>query len=298
MKTIVLDIGGTALKSAVFNNETKQLEEIRECPAQGHLGGAHIVDLAVRTIYDYEKITKFSAIGISTAGQVNPTDGSIIFANKNIPGYTGIGLRHIMQQEFHVPTIVENDVNAAAIGEAYFGAGVNKKDFVCLAYGTGIGGALYLNGSLYHGSSFSAGEFGAIVTHPEDRHPEEDFFSGCYEKYASTTALVKKAMEYNSALTSGRLIFEQFDNPDVRTIIDAWITEIVYGLVSITHTMNPSCIILGGGILEQPYVHTQICEKLYHHIMPGFRSVEIRRAKLGNKAGLYGAAMLAEDRRN
>lgn len=296
MKSIVLDIGGTILKSAIFDYETNELTEIRERPAQGYLGGPHIVSLAVETIREYAQITKFSSIGISTAGQVNPRDGSIIYANQNIPNYTGIGLKHIIEQEFHVKTAVENDVNAAAIGEAYFGAGKNKQDFVCLAYGTGIGGALFLNGSLYHGSSYSAGEFGAIITHPEDRNPEEDFFSGCYEKYASTTALVKKAMEYDSSLTNGRLIFEQFENPEVKAIIDDWITEIIYGLVTITHTLNPSCIILGGGILEQPYVHSQIKERLYYHLIPSFRNAEVKRAEVGNRAGLFGAAMLIKDR--
>lgn len=296
MKTMVLDIGGTALKSAVFNSKTNALEEIRECPSEGHLGGKHIVELVIKTIHDYTKTADFSTIGISTAGQVNLEDGSIIYANQNVPGYTGIALGSIVQQEFHVPTYVENDVNAAAIGEAYFGAGRNEKNFVCLAYGTGIGGALYMNGSLYHGSSYSAGEFGAVITHPEDRHPEEDLFSGCYEKYASTTALVKKAMEYDHALTNGRLIFSRLDDPKIQEIIGGWIMEIVYGLVTITHTMNPSCIILGGGVLEQPYVLDQLKKKFYEHIMPSFRHVEIRRAELGNKAGLYGAAMLVNDR--
>ena len=227
MKTMVLDIGGTALKSAVFNSKTNALEEIRECPSEGHLGGKHIVELVIKTIHDYTKTADFSTIGISTAGQVNPEDGSIIYANQNVPGYTGIALGSIVQQEFHIPTYVENDVNAAAIGEAYFGAGRNEKNFVCLAYGTGIGGALYMNGSLYHGSSYSAGEFGAVITHPEDRHPEEDLFSGCYEKYASTTALVKKAMEYDHALTNGRLIFSRLDDPKLQEIIGGWIMEIV-----------------------------------------------------------------------
>lgn len=296
MKTMVLDIGGTALKSAVFNSETNTLEDIRECPSEGRLGGAHIVELVVRTIHEYAQTADFSTIGISTAGQVDPEDGRIIYANQNVPGYTGIGLGSIVHQEFHVPAYVENDVNAAAIGEAYFGAGRNEQNFVCLAYGTGIGGALYLNGTLYHGSSCSAGEFGAVITHPEDRHPEKDFFSGCYEKYASTTALVEKAMEYDPSLTNGRLIFTRLDDPKIQEILDGWIMEIVYGLVTITHTLNPSCIILGGGILEQPYVLEQIKKKFYEHIMPSFRHVEIRRAELGNKAGLYGAAMLANDR--
>ncbi len=201
-------------------------------------------------------------------------------------------LKDIMEEEFQVPVAVENDVNAAAIGEASFGAGRGQKDFVCLTYGTGVGGAMFLNGKLYHGSSYSAGEFGGIVTHPEDRDPAQDLFSGCYERYASTTALVKLAMEFDPALSDGRAIFGRREEPKVQQIIDKWMMEIVYGLVTIIHMVNPSCAILGGGVLEQPYVLQQVKEKLKQNIMPSFRHVEIKKAELGNKAGMLGAAML------
>ena len=191
-----------------------------------------------------------------------------------------------------MPVAVENDVNAAAIGEASFGAGRGQKDFVCLTYGTGVGGAMFLNGELYSGSSYSAGEFGGIVVHPENRDPEQDFFSGCYERYASTTALVASAMGFDHSLSNGRAIFERQGEPEVQQIIDKWIMEIVYGLVTIIHMVNPSCAILGGGVLEQPYVLQQVKEKLMQNLMPSFRHVEIKKAELGNQAGMLGAAML------
>lgn len=291
MKTITLDVGGTALKSAVY--EDGKLYDSKEISTEASLGGSHVVDLIIQTIRSYEQNYKFRHIGISTAGQVNPIDGSIIYANKNIPGYTGIRLKDIVEQQFHVPVAVENDVNSAAVGEAFFGAGRNEQNFVCLTYGTGIGGALFLNGSLHHGSSFSAGEFGAIITHPEERNPEQDFFSGCYEKYASASALVRRAVKLDASLDNGRTIFSKIEIPEIKAIIDDWITEIVYGLVTITHMMNPSCIILGGGVLEQPYLLAEIRRKLHTQIMPSFRHVQVKRAQLGNQAGLLGAAVLA-----
>ena len=293
MKTMVLDIGGTAIKSAIAQNGV--LSSVRETPTRASLGGAYVMSQAKEIISSYKDTYAFERIGISTAGQVNPVKGSIIYANHNIPGYTGTPVKEIMEDFFHVPVAVENDVNEAAIGEACYGAGKEEKDFVCLTYGTGVGGAVFINGSLYHGSSFSAGELGALIVHPEDRQPEIDMYSGCYEKYASTTALVAKAKEYDSSITNGKILFSRIEEPQIRAIIDQWIDEIVYGLVSITHLLNPSCIILGGGIMEQPYIPDQIEQKLMPSIMSSFRGLKIKTAQLGNQAGMLGAARLAEE---
>lgn len=292
MKTMVLDIGGTAIKSGIYENGL--LSDIKESPTEAMMGGAHVMERAKAIITEYRKEHSFEKIGISTAGQVNPVEGSIIYANKNIPGYTGTRIKDILEQAFLVPVAVENDVNAAAVGEAYFGAGKGEADFACLTYGTGVGGAIFTRGSLYSGSSYSAGEFGAVVTHPEDRNPQEDMFSGCYEKYASTTALVRRALKTDETLVNGRVIFERMEEPAVKQVVDEWIMEIVYGLITIVHMLNPSCIILGGGVMEQPYVLKQVREKLYENIMSSFRHVKIKKAELGNRAGMLGAAALAE----
>ncbi len=290
MATMVLDIGGTAIKSGLFDGET--LSDIQETPTEAGLGGAHVVQRSKDIIASYRECCPFDRIGISTAGQVDPVSGQIIYANENIPGYTGTRLGEIIAQTFHVPTAVENDVNAAAIGESVFGAGKGRREFVCLTYGTGVGGAIFSGGRLYSGCSYSAGEFGAIVTHPEDRDIGSDMFSGCYEKYASVTALVKSAVQMDPTLDSGRKIFERIDEPEVRALVDRWTTEIVYGLITIVHMLNPECVILGGGIMEQPCVLEQLREKLYPNIMPSFRHVQIKRAALGNRAGMLGAAVL------
>lgn len=290
MTTIVLDIGGTAIKSGLYIDGA--LTDIRETPTEACRGGAHVTARAKEIIAAYQQHTPFNRIGISTAGQVDPVRGQIIYANENIPGYTGTKLKEILEQEFYVPVAVENDVNAAAIGESVFGAGKNHSDFVCLTYGTGVGGAIFSGGKLYSGSSYSAGEFGAIVTHPEARKIEEDMFSGCYEKYASATALVKSAQQFDSTLINGRKIFERLEEPEVKELVDRWILEILYGLTTIIHMLNPECVILGGGIMEQPYVIEQLRERLYPNIMSSFRQVKLEKAALGNRAGMLGAAVL------
>ena len=295
MKTMVLDVGGTAIKSAVYDpgmQENNGLTDIAETPTEAFLGGEHVVKKILSVIRENGEKHDFGRIGISTAGEVDPRSGTIIYANRNIPGYTGTPLAQIASQAFGLPVKVENDVNAAAIGEACFGAGKGISDFVCLTYGTGVGGAMYVNGRLFHGSSYSAGAFGAIVVHPEDRDPEEDMYLGGYEKYASATALVKKAAAVDPSLDSGRKIFQRLGEPAVRMLVDEWIGEVVYGLVTIVHVLNPSCVILGGGIMEQSYVAENVRERLMHNIMPSFRGVKVRKAALGNRAGLLGAASL------
>lgn len=290
MAVMVLDIGGTAIKSALYNDG--MLTDIKETPTEAAQGGAHVVNRIKEIIKEYQCNHSFERVGISTAGQVDSVRGEIIYANENIPGYMGTKLKNIVEEEFHVPVKVENDVNAAAIGEAAFGAGKSYKEFVCLTYGTGVGGAIFTNGELYTGSSYSAGEFGAIVTHPEDRVLGKDMFTGCYEKYASVTALVNSALRVDASLTSGRKVFERIGEPKVKEVVDRWILEIIYGLTSVIHMLNPECVILGGGVMEQPYVLERLREQLYQHIMSSYHHVVIEKAALGNRAGMLGAAVL------
>lgn len=290
MKTAVFDIGGTAIKYGIF--EDGELFSLGECPTEAQLGGMSIINKVKALIRDFMSEYKIERIGISTAGQVNSDGGFIKYANPNIPDYTGLKIKEILTDEFNIPVAVENDVNAAAIGEAVFGAGKDSDDFVLLAYGTGIGGAIFANGKIYHGSSYSAGEMGAIITHPDDRCADKDIMSGCYERYASSTALVNRAKEYDPTLSDGRAIFARFNEPSVKNIIDKWIDEIVYGLTTVVHIFNPSAIILGGGIMEQDYICSEISIRLKNNIMESFRNVEIKKAALGNKAGLFGAATL------
>lgn len=291
MKILVFDVGGTSIKYGSCVDDA--LQEIYETPTNAMLGGHHIVDTLIELI---EKESGYDAIGISTAGQVNADEGYIIYANQNIPNYTGMQIRKILEERFHVPVAVENDVNAAALGEAFYGAGKAYDNFLCLTYGTGVGGAIVENKEIYHGSSFSAAEFGAIVTHSDDRLSGTDFFDGCYEKHASTTALVRMAQEYDATLTSGREIFAHLDNPEVMAILDKWVDEIMLGLSTLTHIFNPKCIVLGGGIMAQPLILEKISEKKDTFIMPSFAHVTILPAALKNSAGLLGAYHLAKKR--
>lgn len=288
MKILVFDVGGTSIKYGICTDN--QLADVKETPTNAKLGGRHIMETLISLIQEQ---TDYDAIGISTAGQVNSKEGYIIYANQNIPEYTGTRIQEELETLFHVPVTVENDVNAAAMGEAIYGAGKDFSQFLMLTYGTGVGGATVNDKTVYYGSSYSASEFGAIITHSDARLLGNDYFDGCYEKYASTTGLVKMAMEYNPELNSGRKIFENLEDPKVQNILDKWVDEIMLGLATLTHIYNPPCIILGGGIMVQPLIMEKIEAKKSRFIMPSFAHVKFIPAALGNSAGLLGANYLA-----
>ena len=144
MRIAALDIGGTSIKSGIWDGS--QASELKEWDTNASRGGEYLMERAKEILHTYGD---FDAIGISTAGQVDSQNGKIHYANDNIPNYTGMEIRAVLEKEFGVPVAVENDVNAAALGELYFGAAQGSENFLCLTYGTGVGGAIVLNGGIY-----------------------------------------------------------------------------------------------------------------------------------------------------
>jgi glucokinase len=291
MNILSLDIGGTSIKSALVKKG--KLHMMMENSSDGCLGGTHVLRNVMNIIDSYKN---FDAVGISTTGQVDYINGCILYENENIPGYAGTPFKKTICEKYNTDFYIENDVNAAALGEACYGAGKGINDFLCLTYGTGIGGAIVINHRIYSGMGGFAGEVGHIITHAEGKKCNCGNF-GCYETYASATALISKAQQYNNSLTNGRLIFEEFHkgNAQVASIINEWIDEIIYGLISLIHIFNPSHIIIGGGIMTQNYILDKINEKLPSHTLGGFDNVKVIPAKLGNCAGIYGMASIASN---
>lgn len=288
MKILAFDIGGTEIKYG-FCDENFNLSEKNSVPTNAHEGGKRIIERIVEII---KNLGGADRIGISTAGQVNSKKGEIIFATDTLPGYTGMKIKEIIEAETGIPTAVENDVNSAAIGEAVFGAAKGCNDFICLTYGTGIGGAVFIDGRLFSGSSFSAGEFGHIVTHAGGRECTCGG-KGCYETYASASALVNNVKEKLGVEMNGREIFKNFENPEIRAIIDDWIDEIVIGLKSLVYVFNPSLVVAGGGIMNEAYITDEINKRLIPELMNSFRNLKIVKAQMGNDANKLGAAYLA-----
>lgn len=288
MKILVFDIGGTEIKYALCD-ENFNLTDKKSVPTNAYEGGKRLIERVVEIAKTYSGIDR---IGISTAGQVDSEKGMIVFATDSIPGYTGVQIKQTVEAEIGVPCAVENDVNSAALGEAYFGAAKGEDNFLCLTYGTGIGGAIFLEGKLFKGNGCSAGEFGHFVTHAGGKSCTCGG-CGCYEAYASSGALVRAVKAKTGRDLNGREIFAEFDNPEIRTVIDEWIDEIVVGLKGLVYIFNPSLIVAGGGIMNEKYITDEINIRLTAELMPSFRCAKVVKAQAGNDANLLGAAYLA-----
>lgn len=289
MRILALDIGGTAIKSALLDGAGHILREA-EAPSEGRRGGPRLMERARAVIDGYDG---YDALGVSTTGQVDARTGRIVFANDNVPNFTGTPVGELLRAYTGVPVTVENDVNAAALGEAHFGAGRGARDFLCLTYGTGVGGAIVLDGRIYGGADGVAGEMGHILTHPEGL-PCACGQRGCYEQYASTTALLRAARAAEPEIADGRDLFARVSSrPDLADAVASWVREVVYGLVSLTHIFNPALIVLGGGVMSQRAVLSAVEGLLYPRLMESYRGVRLAGAQLGNQAGVYGAFVLA-----
>lgn len=287
MRILAFDIGGTFIKYGILN-ERFEFEETHSVPSDAQKGGKALIENVIEIAKGFSNIDR---IGISTAGQVDSESGTVVYSTGNIPEYTGTKVRELVEAATSIPTFVENDVNAAAIGEAQFGAAKGYNNFICLTYGTGIGGAIYLDGKLYKGAGSSAGELGHMIVHAGGKSCTCGG-EGCYECYASATALLKAVNNTSDTPLDGVQIFEKenFEKPEIRSEIDKWIDEIAIGLINVIYTFNPPLILLGGGIMNEDYIIDLLDRKIYNKLMNNYRKVIILRAKNGNKAGLLGAA--------
>lgn len=289
MRIVGVDIGGTSIKLGVVD-EKGNFEHSLEYDTESAKGGQYVLEMLIKQI---EHLGKIDAIGISTAGQVDRERGMLVAESANIPGTAGLQIKAPLEDHFKIPVEVENDVNAAALGEKFFGVGKNIEDFLFITYGTGVGGAIVIDSEIYYGKNGFAAEFGHMTTHPGGIKCNCGLV-GCYERYSSTTALVANAMAIDPTYTNGKIIFEKYHAGDqvIVSLVNDWIKEISIGLSSLIHVFNPSTIIMGGGVMEQDVIVNKISEKVSDYILPAFNDVEIISATLGNKAGMLGAVSL------
>lgn len=294
MNIMAFDIGGTAIKYGLID-ENFNIVVSDEMPTNAFFGAQAVVKSIEKKLDEYSG--QFNAIGISTAGQVDFATGVIVYGSDNIPGCSGLDFRGIFGEKYGVPVAVDNDVNCAGMGEAHFGAGRGEDSFLCLTYGTGVGGCIYWNGDVYRGAKSAAGEFGHMATHAGGRECTCGR-KGCYEAYASCRALTDVVSERFDRYMSGREIFkeENLKNPIIIEELDNWENEIVNGLVSLCYIFNPTLIVMGGGIMSEDLLIGHIREKLYERVGVNYRGVRVEKAQLRNKAGLLGAAYIAKER--
>ncbi|KZE38668.1 N-acetylmannosamine kinase [Bhargavaea cecembensis] len=295
----VIDIGGTSIKYGVLNGAGELIHH-GSAPTEAWLGGEAVVEKVCSISDGIRERFNIEGIAISSAGQIDNRNGSVVFATDNIPGYTGTPVADRVSRHTGLTVTVENDVNCTALGEHWKGAGRGVQNFVCLTIGTGIGGALFLDGRLFTGAAFSAGEIGHISLYPNGK-PCTCGNSGCYEQYASASALIALIREAYEDKPDLQTFFELVKDGEDRAlkIFGRWVDDIATGLQSLVHTFNPECIIIGGGVSEQGEIlRSAIEESLRKKVMPNHReSLEVRLAEQGNRANLLGAARHFMDNR-
>ncbi len=329
---IAVDLGGTQIRVAVLRG-AKLLSRV------GLLTGEHpLPERIFPRIFQaiQQALTKaevslgqIAGIGIGAPGPLNSHTG-IVYAPPNLPGWENVPVRELFNQQFHVPIFVENDANAAALGEYMFGAGRGSRDMVYMTISTGIGGGVITDGKLLEGTSGTAAELGHMTV---DWHGERCNCGniGCLERIASGTGIARHA---NDAIAQGQgddlLAFALAHQPDdlenakastpedvaahtpahvtartvalaaeagiplAHAIITTAAEALGVGLVNIIHIFNPEKIILGGGVTQMGALLLDPAIRIVEE-----RTMEVPRkaaqivlAELGHDVGLVGAGAL------
>ncbi|MBM6875043.1 ROK family protein [Fusobacterium mortiferum] len=293
MKVIGLDIGGTAVKYGLLD-ENGVILELGEFPTEAEKGVENLFKNICKVIDKYLS-DDILGIAVSGTGQIDGTIGKVIGGNPIIPGWIGTNLVEKLEDRYKIPAVLENDVNCAALGEKWLGAGKNSENFVCLTIGTGIGGGIILNGDIFRGDTYVAGEFGHIQI---VKSGEECLCGkkGCYERYASATALVKMVKEKTGKTLNGKEIFEleKSGDKEIKEIVDRWIDYFTDGLSTIAYIFNPPLVVIGGGVTKQgEYLLNRILVSLDSKLGINYKkNLKIKFAELGNNAGILGAEYL------
>jgi glucokinase len=288
-EVIGIDLGGTAIKLGRFTEDGTCLQSLTVPTPQP----AYPDDVIDMMVYAIEKLApnmvNINAIGIGTPGPADIT-GRIAKIAINLAGWIDIPVATIIQARTGVPAIVGNDGNCAGLGENWLGAGRNYRNSILLTLGTGVGGAIFLNGELFTGHAGSAGELGLISFDP-DGHPCNSGNNGSLEQFLSGQAIRritgKEPKEMGELAAAGDRSALEFWNNYGRNL--------GIGLTSIIYILTPEVAIIGGGISASaqyflPAAHREIERRVMETSRPKFKLIA---AQLGNQAGITGAAKLA-----
>ena len=311
--TIGIDVGGTKVLGGVVDENGKILATARkETPRQG---GVELTRTIAETAKELMEKFDVTSVGVSAAGFVS-SDRKTMLATPNIADWNGVDLDAELTAQIGLPVVIENDANSAAWGEAKFGAGRNTNHMMMLTVGTGIGGGIVINGSLYRGAFGIAAEFGHLRVVPEG-HLCGCGARGCFEQYASGSALRRHAREAISASPdlarnllargdgtidglTGQAITDAAREGDA-VALAAFQTTAQYlgaGIASLAVLLDPSCVVIGGGVIDAGDILLNPTRQAMNDLIPftGKRPAPvIVPAVLGNDAGLVGVADLARN---
>lgn len=305
LSSVGIDFGGTSVKLGVCRGD--ELLEIDEpIPTASFVGPAALIgEMAVRVAKLKEKYSDIGAIGVGVPGLVD-FDHGYVHELTNVPGWKHVPLKAILSEKTGLPVLVDNDANAMAYAEFRYGAARGLKNVIGLTLGTGIGGGLVLNGKMFRGSGFAAGEIGQMSIHFDGKSGHYGNL-GALEKYTGNQQIAEHAVQRYAEAG----IFKKPEDCTPKNIADAAkagddIARQIWGevadwlgtaLASIAWLLNPDAFVIGGGVAQagdlifdplkqkvQSMLSTVVWEKL--QILP---------ARFSNEAGIIGNAALAAD---
>jgi glucokinase len=308
--TVGIDVGGTKIAGGVVDEQGHILATARrESPATDTDAIEHAIEDLVTELRTHHEVV---AVGIGAAGFVDSKRSTVLFA-PNL-AWRDEPLRADLEKRIDLPVVIENDANAAAWGEFTFGAGEDVQDTLLVTVGTGVGGGIVLNGSLHRGAFGVAAEIGHMRVVPDGRICGCGN-RGCWEQYASGTALVRDTKELarqGSLIARGLLdraggVVDDISGPLITEAardgdsfareqlasLGKWLGE---GIASLTAVLDPAVVVIGGGVSEAGDLLLDPVRAHFKANLTGrhYRpELEVRAAMLGNKAGMIGAADLA-----
>lgn len=312
MFNIGIDLGGTNIKVGIVNENYEivgrsSIKTNLPRPAEAIADSiAEAADLALKDAG--VTLEQVNSIGIGTPGAANRNSGIVLYSN-NL-GFNNVNLGEMLKIRLGKDIYVENDANAAAYGEYLAGAGKGYENVVVITLGTGVGGGIIIDGKIYTGFNFCGAEIGHTVIEYNGR-PCSCGRKGCFEAYSSATALInftKEAMVDNpdSKLweiagsldkVDGKTAFDgmRADDKTGKDVVNKYISYLGCGLTNVVNIFQPEMLLIGGGVCKEGENLTkplkEIIKRDSYCIDPN-RSTKLDIAKLGNDAGIIGAAFL------
>ncbi|MBS6503117.1 ROK family protein [Clostridium sp.] len=305
MKYLGIDIGGTSVKLGLVTDKGKILASDNYEVAFDNYK-TPIFETVKKSIERFLKDNSINknelmGIGVSATGQVNSNTGVIVGVGGNIKNWCNTEIKKELEEIYNLKTTVINDANSMVIGEQWIGKAKNYKNIIGITIGTGVGGGIIVNSNVLLGNIGIAGELGHFSINSNGKVCTCGNI-GCYEQYASMTALIKNVKEKYSDIgnlsiskdeINGKYIFDELEkgNKELESVVINWIEDIGKGLVSLTHIFNPEIIIIGGAVSKQEKLFIKpVRNYVLSHVMQKFgENLRVEAAELENSAGLVGA---------
>ena len=305
MKYLGIDIGGTSVKLGLVTDKGKILASDNYDVAFDNYK-TPIFETVKKSIERFLKDNSINknelmGIGVSATGKVNSNTGVIVGVGGNIKNWCNTEIKKELEEIYNLKTTVINDANSMVIGEQWIGKAKNYKNIIGITIGTGVGGGIIVNSNVLLGSIGIAGELGHFSINSNGKVCTCGNI-GCYEQYASMTALIKNVKEKYSDIgnlsiskdeINGKYIFDELEkgNKELESVVINWIEDIGKGLVSLTHIFNPEIIIIGGAVSKQEKLFIKpVRNYVLSHVMQKFgENLKVEAAELENSAGLVGA---------